>query len=226
MSLSLLRRSPLLRMLPAPALAHVNRIAKWCEYPSGAQIFDRKDPPSHMYIVSEGRVKIYSASGGKKRKTFAYLGPGAFFGEMALLDGLERSACAQAVERTRLLLIHKRDFLYMLLTEPKLGLFLLREMSRRLRRADQEIEGLMFRNVLGRVSKTLVNLAGRGRLANGGTPLRARYTHQELADLVGTTREPLSRALAALKRAELVDVRQGQLYVRDLGKLRALTGEG
>jgi CRP/FNR family cyclic AMP-dependent transcriptional regulator len=223
MSLSLLRQSPLLRMLPARVLQRVNRIAEWRDFPKGTNIFRRGDKSSHMYIIGRGRVKIFSPSTGKKSKTFAYFGPGAFFGEMALLDGKERSASAQAAEPCRLLLIHKRDFLFILLGDPRISLYLLREMSSRLRRANEEIEGLMFRNVLGRVAKALLRLAEQGgRRANGGAQLPANFTQQELADLVGTTREPLSRALAALKRAELLETRRGRLYLRNLRKMRAL----
>lgn len=226
-TIGLLRSSPLLRALPAPALSHLVRFARWREFPPGADIFAKADQASHLFLIGQGRVKIFSASSGKKRKTFAYLGPGKFFGEMALLEGRERSASAQAVDACRLLLIHKRHFKKLIMKDPKLSLALLRTLSDRLRHANEEIESLMFRNVLGRVSKTLVNLARQGgKSFRGGTLLGSRFTHQELADLVGTTREPLSRALAALRRAELVDSRHGQLFLRDPRKLRALVGEG
>lgn len=226
MSIALLRRSALLRSLPSTALARVLRFAKWREFEEGTDIFSKAEQASHLFIISDGRVKIFTASNGKKRKTFAYLGPGKIFGEMALLDGRERSASAQAVERCRLLLIHKRDFKQMLVRDPKLALHLLRTLSDRLRRANEEIEGLMFRNVLGRVSKTLMTLAEQGGTRfRGGLLLGDRYTHQELADLVGTTREPLSRALAALKRAELVQVRHGQLFLKNPRRMRELVGD-
>lgn len=225
MSIALLRRSTLLRSLPSTALKRVLRFAQWRDFEEGTDVFSKADQASHLFIVSEGRVKIFSASSGKKRKTFAYLGPGKIFGEMALLDGRERSASAQAVENSRLLLINKKDFKAMLHRDPKLALHLLRTLSDRLRRANEEIEGLMFRNVLGRVSKTLMTLAEQGgQKFRGGLLLGDRYTHQELADLVGTTREPLSRALAALKRAELIQIRHGQLFLRNPRKMRELVG--
>ena len=227
MSLALLRSSPLLRSLPPAALRRVLRIARWREFPAGTDVFSKADQASHLFIIGSGRVKIYSASACKKRKTFAYLGVGKFFGEMALLEGRERSASAQAVEPTKLLLIHKRDFKRMLLNDPKLAVTLLHTLCDRLRRANEEIEGLMFRNVLGRVSKTLMTLAEQGgKSFRGGMLIGGRFTHQELADLVGTTREPLSRALAALRRADLVEVRHGQLFLSNPRKMRELVGDG
>ncbi|MBI4346004.1 MAG: Crp/Fnr family transcriptional regulator [Elusimicrobia bacterium] len=227
MSLALLRSSPLLRSLPQAALRRVLRFARWRDFPAGTDVFSKADQAGHLFIIGQGRVKIFSASSGKKRKTFAYLGPGKFFGEMALLEGRERSASAQAVEDTRLLLIHKREFQAMIIQDPRLALHLLRTLSDRLRRANEEIEGLMFRNVLGRVSKTLISLAEQGgKRFRGGMLIGGRFTHQELADLVGTTREPLSRALAALRRADLVEVRHGQLFLRNPRKMRELVGDG
>ncbi|MBI5200089.1 MAG: Crp/Fnr family transcriptional regulator [Elusimicrobia bacterium] len=227
MSLALLRSSPLLRSLPPAALRRVLKFARWREFPAGMDVFTKYDQASHLFIIGRGRVKIFSASAGKKRKTFAYLGVGKFFGEMALLEGRERSASAQAVEDTQLLLIHKRDFKAMLLEDSKLAVTLLHVLSDRLRRANEEIEGLMFRNVLGRVSKTLITLAEQsGKRWRGGMLIGGKFTHQELADLVGTTREPLSRALAALRRADLVEVRHGQLFLRDPRKMRDLVGDG
>lgn len=227
MSLALLRSSPLLRSLPPVALRRVLKFARWRDFPAGADVFSKADQAGHLFIIGRGRVKIYSASSGKKRKTFAYLGAGKFFGEMALLDGRDRSASAQAVEDTRLLLIHKRDFKTMLFNDPRLAIALLRTMSDRLRRANEEIEGLMFRNVLGRVSKALMTLAEQGgKRFRGGMLIGGKFTHQELADLVGTTREPLSRALAALRRADLIEVRHGQLFLRNPRKMRELVGDG
>jgi len=224
--LSLLRRSPLLRSLPPKDLRRVLRIARLISFSEGATIFSKSDLANQMFIVAAGRVKIFAVSGGKKRKTFAYLGPGDFFGEMALLDGRDRSASAQAVSDTRLLVIHKRDFRRMLLSDPKLTYYLLRRVSERLRRANEEIEGLLFRNVLGRVSKALVDLASQNsRRFRGGLLIGAHYTHQELADMIGTSREPLSRALAVLRRAELLDTRHGNIFLRDPKRMRALAGE-
>lgn len=226
MSLALLRSSPLLRSLPPVALRRVLKFARWRDFSAGTDIFSKADQASHLFIIGKGRVKIFSVSAGKKRKTFAYLGTGKFFGEMALLEGRDRSASAQAVDDTRLLLIHKRDFKSMLLNDPKLAIALLRTMSDRLRHANEEIEGLMFRNVLGRVSKTLVTLAEQGGESfRGGMLIGGKFTHQELADLVGTTREPLSRALATLRRADLVEVRHGQLFLRNPRKMRELVGD-
>ena len=107
-------------------------------------------------------------------------------------------------------------------SEPKLAFYLLRTVCERLRQANEEIESLLFRNMLGRVSRTLSLLGARGRRFQGGRLLKESYTKSELADLVGTTREPLTRAMASLRRAGHVDVLQGRIFIRDPRRLAAL----
>ena len=220
--LDFLRKVPFLSQLAARDLKEVHKISRVREYGPGEPIFAKSEAADRMFIVLSGRVKIFSPSRGKKRKTFAYLLSGDFFGEMALLEGRTRSASAEAVEYSKLLVITKADFQKLMIGDPKLILYMLRTVSDRLRRADAEIENLLFRNVLGRVAKTLHDLGRRGKKARGGVLLGERYTQQELADLVGTTREPLTRALSTLKRAQLVEAASGRYFIKEPEKLAAL----
>ena len=222
MNLKLLRRIPFLNALPPAELRRIARIATQQESPAGETIFSRSEAGSRMFIVTSGRVRIFTRSNGKKRKTFAYLAPGDFFGEMALVDGHTRSASAEAVEDSRLLVIRKSDFKSLLVSDPKLTFFLLRTVSERLRRATEEIEDLLFRNMLGRVSGALAALGRRGRRFRGGILINGRYTQQELADLVGTTREPLTRAISTLRRAQILDLHHGSYFIRDPQRLSGL----
>ena len=142
---------------------------------------------------------------------------------MAAIENKSRSASAQAVETTQLLIIPKTAFKRLLLADANICFTLLKRVSERLRRADEEIENLLFRNILGRVSKTLYDLSSaRGQKLEGGTLLKDHYTHQELADLVGTTREPLSRALAMLRRADLLATRGGNMFLPNPKRLETL----
>ena len=202
----MLRNIPFLSALTAAHLREVYRIAKEITVPAGAPVFSKRQAADAMFIVLSGRVKICTDSAGRKRKIFAYLTPGDFFGEMALLKDLPRTATAQAVESSRLLVLAKADFQRLLGRDQRLTLYLLRTLCTRLRHANAEIEGMLFSNVLGRVAKAMLGLAKRSgeRWNDGGLALTQRFTQQELADLVGTTREPLTRALSSLRRAGLV----------------------
>ena len=220
----LLKKIPFLSALAPAHLREVYRIAREVPVRAGRPVFVKREDAQGMFVVLEGRVKIFSNSAGKKRKTFAYLRRGEFFGEMALVSGVTRTASAQAVEDSRLLLIRKRDFQSLLKRDPRLCLYLLRTVCERLRQANEAVEGMLFRNVLGRVAKAMMDL-GRtaGKARNGGFILQDRFTQQELADVVGTTREPCTRALSSLKRAGLIAItKEGRYAIPDARRLAGL----
>ncbi|OGR96141.1 MAG: hypothetical protein A2V88_00290 [Elusimicrobia bacterium RBG_16_66_12] len=220
----LLKKIPFLSALTHAHLREVFRLAREASVGAGQPVFAKREDADGMFVVLAGRVKIFSNSAGKKRKTFAYLKRGEFFGEMALVSGVTRTASAQAVEDSRLLLIRKRDFQSLLKRDPRLCLYLLRTVCERLRQANEEIEGMLFRNVLGRVAKAMMDLGrASGKARDGGLVLQDRFTQQELADVVGTTREPFTRALSSLKRAGLVCVtKDGRYAIPDARKLAGL----
>ncbi len=221
--LKLLRAIPFFKSIKEAHLKRIAAVSTVREFPKGSIIFTKAEAADHMFVVTSGRIKIFIHSNARKRKTFAYLAKGAFFGEMALLGGETRSASAQAVVDSRLLLISKKDFDGLLKKDWDMTYYLLRAVCARLRRANEEIENLLFHNILGRVSKTLWELGQDGGQKSGdGILFSNPYTHQELADLVGTTREPLVRALSTLKRAELIEVRMGRFFFKDPARLEGL----
>ncbi len=222
---NLLKTIPFLSALSPAHLREVYRLAREIDLAPGESLFTKRQDADAMFIVLSGRIKIFTDSAGKKRKTFAYLTEGEFFGEMALVEELPRTASATAVEASRLMLIYKKDFQRLLARDPKLSLYLLRTLCARLRHANEEIEGMLFRNILGRVAKVVLELAQRsGEPWNGGgRALKQKFTQQELADLVGTTREPLTRALSSLRRAGLVATTgDGRYAVPEPSKLAGL----
>lgn len=221
----LLKRIPFLSALTPGHLRDVYRLGREVEIPAGQPVFAKRQDADAMFVVLTGRIKIFSDSASKKRKTFAYLTEGDFFGEMALLEELPRTASASAVETSRLMLIYKKDFQRLLARDGKLALYLLKTVCARLRHANGEIEGMLFRNILGRVAKVMLEQAKRAGepWRGGGLALKQRYTQQELADLVGTTREPFTRALSSLRRAGLVaQTDDGRYAVPEPAKLAGL----
>ena len=211
--LNYLKKIPFLSALSPAHLREVYRLARQIELAPEESLFLKREDADAMYIVVSGRIKIFTRSASKKSKTFAYLKSGEFFGEMSLVEGTTRTASATAVEPSRLIVIYKKDFKRLLAHDPKLTFYLLRTVCERLRRANEEIEGLLFRNILGRVAKAMLDLGRRsGEPHHGGLVLKERFTQQELADLVGTTREPLTRALSSLRRAGLVAVTDDGRY--------------
>ncbi|MBI5243841.1 MAG: Crp/Fnr family transcriptional regulator [Elusimicrobia bacterium] len=223
MTISQLVRFKLLSTLPRKHLQRIRALAVTRDFEAGQQIFSKADTAHHIFFVVSGQVKIFCQSASRKRKTFAYFGPGDIFGEMGVLLDTSRSASAVSVAKSRLLILSTKDFRRFLLSDPGVTLKLLKTVAERLRFADEEIESLLFRNILGRVSKAVHDLGcHHGVWRRRGLVLRQRYTHQELADLVGTTREPLSRALASLRRAGLLEMQEGRIRIPNPKKLESL----
>ena len=163
-AVKLLKKIPFLSALSAKHLNEVFRLAEELDLSTRQSVFAKRQDSDAMYIVLSGRIKIFTNSASKKRKTFAYLKEGEFFGEMSLLEGTTRTAAAQAVEPSRLLVIRKKDFQRLLANDPKLALYLLKTVCERLRRANEEIEGLLFRNILGRVAKAMLDRGYKTRM--------------------------------------------------------------
>jgi CRP-like cAMP-binding protein len=185
-------------------------------------IFSKDSAGQCLFVLVSGRVKIYSAVGGRS-KTFALLDPGNFFGEMALLGEPVRSASARALMDTELLVLQRRDFQRFLKEDPRLTETVLRTLCDRLRKADQEIETLSFQNVLGRTASTIFDLLDKyGKKAPGGRIIDASIPQQDLADMIGTAREIVSRALARFKKmgAVSLDRATGKILVLNEQQLR------
>jgi CRP/FNR family transcriptional regulator/CRP/FNR family cyclic AMP-dependent transcriptional regulator len=136
--------------------------------------------------------------------TVAVLGEGNFFGEMSLLDGQPRSASATAIQPSRLLVLDRDHFQRHVIAQPRIVAKLLRELSKRLRAADQSIENLALGSVRDRLSHLLGHLGRRAAAAGGPATIERSPTHQELAEMVGSSRETVTRTLAAMEGDGLI----------------------
>ncbi|MFH1620025.1 MAG: Crp/Fnr family transcriptional regulator [bacterium] len=218
MTTRILKKIAFFRHLRQQELKRIISIAGRYSHKAGKIIFSKEEVGNHLFIVKSGKVGIYISPGFNRKKTFAYLKSGDFFGEMALLGGKIRSASAQAVTDCELMVIHRKNFRKLLFTDIKFTLRLLYTISERLQMADKEIEALLFKNVLGRLVRTLVNLCGLKKQ----TPISLGISQQELADFVGTTREPLSRALSLLKRNGTIESKNRHIIIKNLARLKSI----
>jgi CRP-like cAMP-binding protein len=217
----LLKRISLFTRLSRADLDSVARIAKIRETKKNETIFSKAAVGDTLYVVMRGRVKIFGVSSTGKAKTFAFLEPGDFFGEMALLEKGDRSASAKAVMPSALMTIHRRDFQNLLRRRPGMALAILHTLCRRLRRADREIEALSFNNVLGRLARILVDLSDRyGRKAGQGrVAIQMQLSHQDLAEMAGTAREMVTRILNRFRRTGCLEMNGKSITLTDVSKL-------
>lgn len=167
-------------------------------FPRDSTIIQEGQPGDYMYVLREGRVKVTKLSGAGREQILEILTAGAFFGEMALLDPPERSASVKSLDPVRLLALSRHDFLQALTRGPGLAMAVIRELARRLRRTDEQASHIPYQSVKERTRELLCRLATE--TGEDGWRVSPALTHQEVADMVATSRETVTRAVKQLKQ--------------------------
>ena len=171
-------------------------VARRRTFRAGEVIFHRDDPGQVLYVIKEGKVKICLISPDGQEISLVVFGKGEYFGELALLDGLPRSADAIALEKVECYTLQRSDFHKAIMKTPQIAIQVLDVLSQRLRRTDQQVEDLIFLDVYGRVAKKLLDLAEtHGIQVEDGVRIDVRLTQQELASMVGASRESVNKVL-------------------------------
>lgn len=207
-------RSPLFQALPIPAIEDLTQRVAVKRVSAQTTVVSQDEPGDSMFVIMSGRVKVVIFGENGREVTLSILRPGDSFGEMSLFDGEERSANCIAIEPTTMLALGRDDLLRHLAGHPRTALNLLGEMARRLRRADQSIAQLALCDVNERLIHRLVSLAREeGTEGPDGVLVRRRPTQQELANMIGSCRETISRAFNQLARDGLIIPRGRALVV-------------
>jgi CRP-like cAMP-binding protein len=212
----LLRGVSIFADLDAGALASLEQIAEARDFTAGAVIVSQEEAGEALFVLVRGKVKVvlYGES-GREVILSIFKTPGDFFGEMSLLDDEPRSATVMAAERSRLLVLSRRGFQAHLAAHPRTALRVLTELSRRLRRADAVIGNLALLDVYGRLAGKLRELArSDGEEREDGVLIRQRPTQAEIAAMIGTSRETVSRALSELARRGYLEMSGKKLLLR------------
>ena len=166
-------------------------------FPKNKTIVEEGMPGDYMYLVCDGRVKVTKLSGDGREKILEMLGSGSFFGELSLLDGAPRSASVKALTETRMLALSRGDFLNLLHRSPDLSMAVIQELTARLRQMDDQASSLSFQRVKERTQGLLVRLASDP--GPEGRRVTPTLTHQQIADMIGTSRETVTRVIKGLK---------------------------
>ncbi len=217
--LDVLRAVPLFRQVPEADLRAMADLVRERRQPKGSLILTQGDEGETLFLIRSGQVKVTVVAEDGRQVILSVLGAGSFFGEMALIDDEPRSAHVIAMEESALLALRREDFRAQLARSPELGIALLRELSRRLRRADDTIASLMLLDVNGRVAHLLLELA-REEGGDAGITIARRLTHASIGQMVGASRETVSRTMRNLVLRNVIGVTRKGITLLDVPALR------
>jgi len=191
------RRAPLFTALDEAAAVSLRASMDSVKIAKGSILFKEGDDGEHLYVIIDGKLKLGTSSGDGRENLLSILGPGEMFGELSLFDPGPRTSTATAVTEAKLLSLSHEKVIPWLKQNPEVSLQLLTRLSQRLRRTNEAVGDLVFSDVPGRVAKALIDLGDRfGKTTPEGLLVNHDLTQEELAQLVGASRETVNKALA------------------------------
>lgn len=192
-----LRRAPLFDALDDDSAAALQTGVTIVDLARAERLFDEGASGNQLYVILDGKIKLTRAAADGRENLLSVLGPGEMFGELSLFDPRPRTASATAVTDSRLAALAHDDLRNWLTGRPDVALHLLQALAQRLRRTNDVMADLVFTDVPGRVAKALLDLAERfGTAQEDGLQVNHDLTQEELAQLVGASRETVNKALA------------------------------
>jgi CRP-like cAMP-binding protein len=218
---AVLKRNYLFRGLPDSAIERVAALAVRRNYAKGEVVFSQGDRGDALYGVASGRVRISATGAGGQEVFLSIMEPGDTFGEIAVMDGLPRTAGATALDATRLLVISRPDFLRLLEQEPRLAIQLLKLLCTRLRWTSELVEESAFLAGPARLAKRLLVLASLHGRPTQPSQLELRISQAELAHFLGISRQIVNQHLREWQKKSWVDLGRGRITIRDREALRA-----
>ncbi len=221
MHLSELVKLPLFAGLAEEELSQIERMAAVRLYQKNEIIVFEDEPETRFYILLQGRVKVSRYTEEGKEAIYTFLGEGEFFGETCVFPEQIWSSSIVTLEPVRTLNIFRDDLLDMMQHIPLLNINLLREMTVRLRRRNAQIKSLTSHNATGKVASTILRLVDDLGISSAGRiEIENLPTHRDLASMIGTSRETISRVMSSLKRRGYIRKENGRLVICDYKSFR------
>jgi len=217
---SVLRQSPLFASLDQEGAQALMESLTEQIVAKGEILFHEGEFGDHLFLILEGKVKLGHASTDGRESLMAVLGPGEMFGELSLFDPGLRAATATALTQARVFRLGNTQLMPWLAGRPEVAAALLQALARRLRRTNEAMADLVFSDVPGRVAKALMELGEKfGTLIPGGLLVTHDMTQEELAQLVGASRETVNKALADFAQRGWISLESRQVLILDVERL-------
>ncbi|MGH8766205.1 MAG: Crp/Fnr family transcriptional regulator [Burkholderiales bacterium] len=211
-STTVLKSVPLFASFPDDQLRMLATVVTRRSAPRSSVIMAAGDAIDSLYIVISGRLKVMMGDADGKEVILSLIGPGEFFGEMGLIDDSPRSASVVSIEPCELLSVSKRDFKKCLQDNFEMAMTVMRGLVRRLREADRKIGSLALLDVYGRVARLLLDMSEN---VNGQKIVTKRLPKQDIAKMIGASREMVSRVMKDLQMGGYIEMRGSSIVLRD-----------
>jgi CRP/FNR family transcriptional regulator, cyclic AMP receptor protein len=211
-STAVLKAVPLFASFPEEQLRVLTTMVTRRTAPRSTTIMAGGDATDSLYIVLSGRLKVMMSDSDGKEVILSILGPGEFFGEMGLIDDEPRSASVVTIEPCELIAIAKRDFKKCMMENVEMSMAVMRGLVRRLREADRKIGSLALLDVYGRVARLLLDMSEN---VNGEKIVTKRLPKQDIAKMIGASREMVSRVMKDLQTGGYIEMRGSSIVLRD-----------
>lgn len=218
-----LRKIPLLEGVPSDRLTQLSQAVEIREIPRRQVIYLPGDPGDRVFFINGGRVKCSKVTRDGKELTLAYRGAGQMFGELCVVEGTPRDEMAEAMKNAIITEVPRDVFRELLLSDAKLAFSFACIVGERRRAIETKLEHLVFRDVQAKLAALLLELGEEyGVEHEDGMQIGLKITHQEMANLIGSTRETISLTLAQFKKKGLLDLNGRSVVLKDHEGLSAI----
>lgn len=214
---------PIFADLAEETLNKIALLGKRKSYEKDSVILLENDSGSALFVIISGKVKVSRVSDDGREVILSILADSDFFGEMAILDGLSRSANVTAIEDVEIFMIQRSDFLDLLYNHPEVSIALMQELTKRLRAADMKIKSLSLKDAEGKVATVILQLADDiGRIKQGVVEIEKLPFQQDLANMAGTSRETISRTIHQFAKKGLIELDGSKLRILNYEKFKEM----
>jgi CRP/FNR family transcriptional regulator, cyclic AMP receptor protein len=220
-NLQFLKKIPIFAELPEEQLQKITDVVIDRQYRKSQIIFGEGDPGEALFFLKQGKIKLTKTTPDGREQILAFRGPGEIFAEVVLFDGGSYPATAEVIEDAKIGIIRNQDIDKIVRKNVDIAVSLLKIMSKRLRQAQTALKDIALKDVYGRLASTLLKLATEhGRQVQEGTKISLNLTHQDLANMIGTSRESVNRVISEWRREGILDAVRGEITLLQIQKLK------